>query len=381
MNRKDRRAQEKQARRAGPGAARFDAHTAFNQAVGLHQAGDLDGARRLYEQILSIADSAQVECNYGAVLRSQGQPTEALAHFERALEQKDDFPEAWSGKANALRDLGAFEESIVAYGRAIELRPNFYEALANMGTLLQGMGQYTAAEEALSRAAALRPGDTNTLFQLAAIRGTTDTATPDAYTRSLFDSYADRFDTHLQEGLGYDAPSRLYGSVARDAGEDPHGWVIADVGCGTGLCGIRFRPLARRLIGIDLAPRMIDKARERGIYDELVVGEAADALRQLPASLDLVVAGDVLIYCGDGADIFAAVAAALKPGGRFAFTVEEIPGDSFALRPTARFGHSEAYLQRLAAGHGLCVSQTERFILRHEHDGPVPGLLHVMTRT
>ena len=114
MNRKDRRAQEKQARRAGPGAARFDAHTAFNQAVGLHQAGDLDGARRLYEQILSIADSAQVECNYGAVLRSQGQPTEALAHFERALEQKDDFPEAWSGKANALRDLGAFAESIVA---------------------------------------------------------------------------------------------------------------------------------------------------------------------------------------------------------------------------------------------------------------------------
>lgn len=381
MNRRGRRTQEKKARRSGGGAAGFDAHTAFNQAVGLHQAGDLAGARRLYEQILAVADSAQVECNYGALLRSQGLPEEALLHFEAALRQKEDFPEAWSGKANALRDLAAFEESVLAYGRAVELRPNFYEALANMGTLLQGLGHYKAAEEALARAAALKPGYTNTMFQLAALRGTSDTMTPAAYTRSLFDSYADRFDTHLQESLGYDAPSRLYASVTRDAGEEPHGWAIADVGCGTGLCGIRFRPLARTLTGIDIAPRMIDKARERGIYDELVVGEAAEALRTHTQTLDLIVAGDMLIYCGDGDGIFAAVAQSLKSGGRFAFTVEEIPGDSFLLRPTARFGHSAAYLQQLADRHGLRITQTERFTLRREHDGPVPGLLHVMTRT
>ena len=157
--------------------------------------------------------------------------------------------------------------------------------------------------------------------------------------------------------------------------------MIADVGCGTGLCGIRFRPLARTLIGIDIAPRMIDKARERGIYDELVVGEAAEVLRGHARSLDLVVAGDMLIYCGDGAGIFAAVAQSLKAGGRFAFTVEEISGDSFALRSTARFAHSAAYLRQLAGQHGLRITQTERFTLRQEHDGPVPGLLHVMTRT
>lgn len=381
MNRRERRAQERQVRRIGHGVARFDAHTAFNQAVGLHQAGDLDGARRLYEKILAVADSAQVECNYGAVLRAQGRPTEALAHFEAALAQKEDFPEAWSGKANALRDLGAFEEAVMAYGRAIELRPNFYEALANLGTLLQGRGQYAAAEEALARAVALKPGDSNAVFQLAAVRGASGVETPIDYTRSLFDSYAERFDTHLQDSLGYDAPSRLYASVVRDAGEEPHGWVIADVGCGTGLCGIRFRPLARTLVGVDLAPRMIEKARERGIYDELVVGDAVAALQGRPETFDLVVAGDVLIYCGDGAAMFAAVAGALKPGGRFAVTVEEIEGDSFGLRRTARFGHSAAYLGRLAQAHGLRVTQAERFILRQEHDGPIPGLLHVMTRT
>ena len=42
---------------------------------------------------------------------------------------------------------------------------------------------------------------------------------------------------------------------------------ILDLGCGTGLAGAVFKPLAARLDGIDLSPAMIEKARARGIYD------------------------------------------------------------------------------------------------------------------
>ena len=48
---------------------------------------------------------------------------------------------------------------------------------------------------------------------------------------------------------------------------------ILDVGCGTGLCGALLSPYARRLVGVDLSDRMLDQARERNIYDELVKGE------------------------------------------------------------------------------------------------------------
>ena len=48
---------------------------------------------------------------------------------------------------------------------------------------------------------------------------------------------------------------------------------ILDLGCGTGLAGLAFQPLAARLDGVDLSPAMIEKARARGIYDHLDVAD------------------------------------------------------------------------------------------------------------
>ena len=42
-----------------------------------------------------------------------------------------------------------------------------------------------------------------------------------------------------------------------------------------------------------LAPRMIEKSRERGIYDDLIVGGLEEVLRGLK-DVDLILAGDVL---------------------------------------------------------------------------------------
>ena len=36
--------------------------------------------------------------------------------------------------------------------------------------------------------------------------------------------------------------------------------VIVDLGCGTGLTGAAFKPYAKRLVGIDLSPKMIEVA-------------------------------------------------------------------------------------------------------------------------
>ena len=46
--------------------------------------------------------------------------------------------------------------------------------------------------------------------------------------------------------------------------------VILDAGCGTGLAGKKLREKASRLVGVDISPKMLIKAEEKGIYDELV---------------------------------------------------------------------------------------------------------------
>src|SRR5258707_9591773 len=72
---------------------------------------------------------------------------------------------------------------------------------------------------------------------------------------------------------------------------------ILDLGCGTGLVGEVFKDLAAggRLDGIDLAPRMIEAARARGIYDDLILGDLEAALHAEGASYDLIVSGDTMI--------------------------------------------------------------------------------------
>jgi predicted TPR repeat methyltransferase len=154
-----------------------------------------------------------------------------------------------------------------------------------------------------------------------------------------------------------------------------------DLGCGTGLCAPLLRPLVRRLAGVDLSEKMLDKAREAGLYDELACADIVDWLRQREAEWDLVLAADVLVYIGDLAPLFEGVARVLQPGGWFAFSVESLAPRSRSrsgrlrdhgiqpLRPCARLR------ARGAAAAGLALVETREAVLRKEHGADVAGML------
>ena len=86
-----------------------------------------------------------------------------------------------------------------------------------------------------------------------------------AYVKALFDRYADRFDEDLTIRLKYQAPQVLRALVDQLPG-------IGTRRARRPGCRMRHRPcrrgvrsLARRLHGSDLAPRMVEKARRRGV--------------------------------------------------------------------------------------------------------------------
>ncbi len=145
--------------------------------------------------------------------------------------------------------------------------------------------------------------------------------------------------------------------------------------------GEALRGKADRLTGVDLSPGMIAKARERGLYQALELGDAVDLLsRRPPAEFDLVVAADFLVYFGDLEPVFLATMSALSPGGLFAFSVETCEGDGFRLGASVRFAHARDYLERTAVAVGLRPLRIDEASTRREEGRDAPGLVCVFAR-
>jgi predicted TPR repeat methyltransferase len=133
------------------------------------------------------------------------------------------------------------------------------------------------------------------------------------------------------------------------------------------------------LTGVDLSPVMIEKARERGLYDSLAVGDATALLRRQATAFDLIVAADSIVYIGDLAPLFAAAAAALNADGLMAFSVETTE-EGVELGSSMRFAHSRAYIEATACAAGLRPLLIRSASTRREAGRDAPGLICVLER-
>jgi predicted TPR repeat methyltransferase len=322
--------------------------------------------------------------NLGAVLWSQGKRKEASECFCRAVEINPNYPEAWNNLGSVWDEGGKKEEALECWSNAIRLRPTYAEAHKNLGVALEKKGARAAAIKEWEEALRLRPDWEEPAYYLAAVKATaapTPTGSPPAYVAKLFDEYADKFDQHLLGMLEYRVPDLLVEAVRRTEREKFD--IVMDLGCGTGLCGEKARPMAGRLIGVDLARRMIEKATAKGVYDELMVGGLEEALRGR-GDIDLILAGDVLGYVGELSALFKTAAAAMRQGGYFAFSIEkptEEEGEGYVLRKTRRFAHSRGYIEQVARDAGLEMVEMSDAILRVDEKKPIEGMICVLRRT
>jgi len=286
---------------------------------------------------------------YARAAAKEGDWSAAADFYEQTVEQAPHWAAAWFALAEAREKLGDFDAAARAF----------------RGSL--------AADAADAQGAAAR---------LALIgRGDVPDTLPPAYVARLFNDYAPRFDVHLIKNLGYRAPA-LMAEALSAAAPDRRFASALDFGCGTGLMGEALRDRVDRLAGIDLAPGMIVKARQRGAYDELKVGDAVAVLNSGPrGTFDLIVAADALVYIGDLAPLFAAVVTALTPDGLIAFTVETCEGDGFKLEPAMRFAHSRSYVEATAREAGLRPLLVQSASIRREAGADAPGLICVFGGT
>ena len=303
---------------------------------------------------------------------------EVVAAREAAFLNPNDA-RAQARLGRACLDAGNLALAIEALQRATRLDPENASVRINLARAWMAAADPDKALFHLRRAVELESGDSAATRALQAeIEARTGELSP-VFVRNLFDQYAERFDAEV-ESLGYRAPEALRDLMLRVVGVPGGGLDILDLGCGTGLSGLAVRDFARTLVGVDLSPAMADKARSRGIYNQVIVGDMVSAMSGAPASFNLVVAADALGYVGDLGPLLRAAQSALRPGGRFAATVEESADADFVLGPARRYRHSANYVRSAAQAAGFANVALEKAVLRRDRGQPVTGLLFVLAR-
>jgi SAM-dependent methyltransferase len=106
-------------------------------------------------------------------------------------------------------------------------------------------------------------------------------------------------------------------------GEPAPGETVLDLGCGAGFDALQAAQMVGptgRVIGVDMTPAMLDKARANAEVLGLTNAEFREGyLEALPVaddSVDLVISNGVVNLCSDKAAVLAEAYRVLKPGGR-----------------------------------------------------------------
>lgn len=142
----------------------------FQQAVKLHEAGELDKAENLYRQILETApdnadilnllgmiaqakgihdqacnwfykasrqapSSAHIYFNLGLSLFNDNKPIEAIAAYQKSIALQSDIKETYNYLAEVYRALGETENAISNYQKALRLDPQYLDAKINLASV------------------------------------------------------------------------------------------------------------------------------------------------------------------------------------------------------------------------------------------------------
>ena len=374
----------------------------------LTAARKFDEAERTIRAAIAVSGhSDATHHNHGVVLKALGRPGPALAAFNKALALNPAAAGTWTMRGTVLSELKRPEEAATSFDRAISLSPGFAEAWVGLAAILslarQSEDALTAYDKALTITSALPAAWLGRALSLAQLKRTPEAiaayheaikhgvdaeqvrlhlaaigtapapaAPSPGNITTVFDQYAETFDQHLTNVLNYNIPAATAAAVKRFVTRT--NLDILDLGCGTGLVGEQLVALKRRMTGIDLSAKMLEKAKHRGIYDELVCGELIQFLDSQQSTYDVVVAADVFIYLGDLAPVFRGVRRALTAGGIFCFSIEESDDRDFIVRESFRFAHSVAYIGKLARQNGFSVEEMQPVTIRQDGETKIAAI-------
>ena len=134
-------------------------------------------------------------------------------------------------------------------------------------------------------------------------------------TRALYDDWADDYDDDLLRDKGYSGPEETAKVVAEALADRSAS--LLDVGCGTGLVGEALAPFGFTAVdGVDLSPGMVERARAKGAYRNLFVGDLLAGLELPDGAYDAAVGVGVFSVSHIAVPALEELLRLVRPGGR-----------------------------------------------------------------
>ena len=346
--------------------------------------GQLAEGRDSYLRAIALEPQrADFHNNLGVLYRADGDLDKAEAEYRQAVELDPRHFRAYNNLGMLYAARKDIKAAVQYYCKSITLMPQHPDGHKLLGMAYYSIGQIEEAAEVFRQWLTQQPDSPVARHMYAACSGQdVPERARDDYIVETFDRFADSFEEQLQVRLAYKAPELVTDALRRYLPAPAKQLRILDAGCGTGLCGPLVAPYAARLVGVDLSVGMLQKAEGKGCYDRLYRIELTEFLRQ-PAEAgawDVILSADTLCYFGPLEAVAAAAYAALRPGGLFAFSVEdasEEAPDGHVLNPHGRYAHSAPYVRRSLEAAGFKVLGIDPAVLRTEGGKPVNGLIVV----
>lgn len=167
MNRQQKRMQKKLNKKRGavsPPQMNDQVIALLEQAIGFQNAGQLESAATIYNQVLQV-DPNNTFANHllGVVHLNKGEAETAVQLIQTALKIDPANPEMLFNFANALKAGGRAADAEKTLLQALSLKPDFPAANSALGKWLVEAEKYAAAEPYLTKSLELNPADSDAL--------------------------------------------------------------------------------------------------------------------------------------------------------------------------------------------------------------------------
>ena len=254
-----------------------------------------------------------------------------------------------------------FTESIILADKALLIETNssqlyYFYALANYRT-----GNIEKAKQFLVKSKTCFPNYTSivVLDETINLHESEQSETHLLKLKSKFDSQSIEYNNGRSQA-DYATPEIIFNEVKRLR----HGNFnkILDLGCGTGLSGELFCQESKYLCGVDLSSSMIELARQKKIYDELIEIDILQYLNECHSShYDIVIASSVFIYFSKLEQLLVQTARILNNNGVLCFDLNlDENSESFSIFTLngMQFKHGKNYVYKCAHEAGLIHENT-----------------------
>ena len=139
-----------------------------------------------------------------------------------------------------------------------------------------------------------------------------------------YDDWAASYDQDLVCGMGWNKPARVGQALLPWLAPPATGPQILDVGAGTGLVGEFLASQGYdQITAVDFCAAMLARARQRGVYRQLLQLDLQQRLPLSDGSYDAVTAVGIFTEGHLGPDCMAELCRLVKPGGHLAFSLRD----------------------------------------------------------